>query len=125
MVLKIEGRYGHSDYLFYSALYNLPSRMSRYMCACMCACIGLCIDDFIVCPIIPLMRMWPRLAYMAVFCGWLLQDDVTGLYSFDAYEGETGANIWCRSDTRDEAEVIVLTCLFYSISFILQVSRLA
>ena len=38
---------------------------------------------------------------------------MTGLYSsFDGYEGENGANIWSRSDTRDEAEVLFCFNLF-------------
>lgn len=31
---------------------------------------------------------------------------MTGMYSFDAFEDDTETNVWCRSDTRDEAEVL-------------------
>ena len=30
---------------------------------------------------------------------------MAGLYSFDACEDNAGTSVWCRSDTRDEAEV--------------------
>jgi len=46
------------------------------------------------------------LNYMtAVLRDWQLQDDVSGLYSFDTYEDGTGTNIWRPNDQHDEAEV--------------------
>lgn len=44
---------------------------------------------------------------------------MTGLYSFDTYEDDTETSIWCRADTRDEAEVVMTWVYFKQREFVM------